>query len=60
MSDEGILGVNLIEAHLTHNTEWFGRMDPKCKMQSRDQEWKSTVAQDMGLKPKWTGQHFDI
>ncbi len=60
MSDEGNLKVNLIEAHLTHDTEWIGTMDPKCKMQCREQEWVSTVAQGKGKKPKWTGQHFDI
>ena len=60
MSEEGILSVNLIEAHLTHDTEWVGTMDPKCKMTCREQEWKSTVAQGMGKNPKWTGQHFDI
>ena len=55
ISNEGILIVNLIEAQLTRDTEWVGKMDPKCKMQCREQEWKSTVAQDMGKKPKWTG-----
>ena len=55
MADEGILRVHLLEAHLTHDTEWVGKMDPKCKMQCREQEWKSTVAEDMGKKPKWTG-----
>ena len=60
MSNEGILRVNLIEAHLTHDTEWVGTMDPTCKMKCREQEWKSKVAQGMGKNPKWTSQHFDI
>ena len=52
--------MNLIEAHLTRDTEWVGKMDPYCKMQSREQEWASTVAQDMGKLPVWTGQKFVI
>ncbi len=56
----GKLRIHVLEGHLTHDTETFGKMDPYVKMTCRDDEWKSTVASDMGKKPKWTGQFFDI
>ncbi len=31
MSDEGILKIHLHEAHLTHGTHGFGKMDPYVK-----------------------------
>jgi hypothetical protein len=34
--DEGTLRVHLIEAHLTHDTEVVGKMDPYIKMHSRE------------------------
>lgn len=34
--DEGTLRVHLIEAHLTHDTEVIGKMDPYIKMHSRE------------------------
>ena len=56
----GKLRVYLLEAHLTHDTETFGKMDPYVKMTCRDEEWKSSVADDAGKKPKWNNQFFDI
>ena len=55
MSGEGILRVHLLEAHLTHDTETFGKMDPYVKFFSREQEWRSATNEDGGKKPKWQG-----
>ena len=60
MSDEGILKIHLHEAHLTHGTHGFGKMDPYIKFQSREQELRSSVAKDGGKNPKWHGQHWEI
>ena len=46
MGSIGKLRVYLLEAHLTHDTEFFGKMDPYVKMTCRDEEWKSSVADD--------------
>ena len=60
MGDEGKLSVWLHEAHLTHDTEVFGKMDPYCKMQCREQEWRSGTDTNGGKKPKWINERFDI
>ena len=43
MSDEGILKLHLLEAHLTHGSHGLGKLDPYVKFQSREQEFKSSV-----------------
>ena len=35
-------------------------MSPYCKLQSREQEWKSAVAKRGGKQPHWENEHFDI
>ena len=56
----GTLKVHLLEAHLTRDTETFGKMDPYCKMVYRDQHWKSSVHSGGGKNPHWEGQHFAV
>ncbi len=56
----GRLRVHLVEATLTHDTEFLGKMDPFVKMKCREQEWKSSVMQDAGKHPVWHSQFFDI
>ena len=60
MSAIGILRVQLVEAKLTHDTETFGKMDPYCKMEMREQNWKSSVSKNGGLHPEWKDQRFEI
>ena len=59
-SINGLLRVHCVEAKLTHDTETFGKMDPYVKFSCREQQYKTTVAKDMGKHPQWNGQHFDI
>ena len=58
--DEGTLRVHLLGAHLTHDTEIFGKMDPYIKMLSREQEWQSSVQKDAGKNPVWQKEYFDV
>ena len=60
MADEGSLRIWLLEAHLDHNTETFGKMDPYIKMTCREAEWKSSTDNDGGKRPKWHNEHFDV
>ena len=60
MGSIGKLRVEVLEAHLTHDTEAVGNMDPYVKMTCREEEWKSSVADGQGKKPKWQNEHFDI
>ncbi len=53
MADEGVLRVHLLEAHLTHDVQHIGKMDPYVKFTSREQEWKSPVVHNGGKNPKW-------
>lgn len=53
MSVTGVLRIHVIEANLTRDTELIGKMDPYVSMKTRDQEWKSTVARNMGKNPNW-------
>ena len=53
MATVGHLRIHLLEAHLDHNTEVFGKMDPYVKMSCRETNWHSGVAKDGGKHPKW-------
>lgn len=53
MADEGVLRIHLMEAHLTHDTQAIGKMDPYVKFSSREQEWKSPICNNGGKNPKW-------
>ena len=59
MADEGHLRIHLLEAHITHKTQTFGKMDPYVKFNSREQEWKSPICKNGGKEPKWEMAHWD-
>ena len=42
-----------IEANLTHNTEWLGKMDPYCAFIVGDQRLNSGVCKKGGKHPHW-------
>jgi hypothetical protein len=42
-----------IQANLTHNTEWVGKMDPYCLYRLGDQEIKGQVCKKGGKEPHW-------
>jgi Ca2+-dependent lipid-binding protein len=56
----GVLTIELIEAHLTHDTAKLGKMDPYVKFKSRDWRAKSAVDKNGGKKPEWKDQKFEI
>ena len=53
MATSGKLKLHIIEANLTRDTEVFSKMDPFCKLQMRDQTYKTKVLNGAGKKPKW-------
>ena len=53
MATTGRLRLTIIEAKLTRDTEMFSKMDPYCKLQTRDQTFKTKVLQGAGKLPKW-------
>lgn len=56
----GLLKVEVVEAHLTHDTDFWTKMDPFVKMQIREQTWNSAVCKSGGKKPHWINQIFPI
>jgi hypothetical protein len=53
MATTGRLRLTIIEAKLTRDTEMFSKMDPYCKVRTRDQNFKTKVLQGAGKLPKW-------
>ena len=39
----GTLKIEVTEAHLKRDTDFFGKMDPFCFMRVREATWKSSV-----------------
>jgi len=56
----GILRIEVVEAHLKRDTDFFGKMDPFCFMRVREATWKSQVCNGGGKNPKWQGQVFAV
>ena len=59
MATSGSLRVEVIEAKLTRDTEFFSKMDPYCVLSTRQQKYKTRTLQGAGKTPKWD-QVFDI
>jgi Ca2+-dependent lipid-binding protein len=59
---QGLLKIHVHEARLTHDTETFGKMDPYCVFEMREQRVRTRVCQDQGKTPNWQGEvvTFDI
>ena len=55
----GTLKIEVIEARLTRDTEFFSKMDPYCEIQSRMQKFRTRTLQGAGKTPKWN-QSFDF
>jgi Ca2+-dependent lipid-binding protein len=49
----GKLSITVIEAKITHDTEWFGKMDPFCKVEYRSQSVKTPTHKSGGKFPVW-------
>ena len=53
MSTSGQLKITIVEADLTRDTEWFGKMDPCCVMKFKGQRHKTATHYEGGKKPRW-------
>mmetsp|Transcript_3654 Transcript_3654/g.4882 ORF Transcript_3654/g.4882 Transcript_3654/m.4882 type:complete len:143 (+) Transcript_3654:24-452(+) len=58
-STSGSLRIEVIEARLTRDTEFFSKMDPYCVIESRMQKFKTRTLQGAGKTPRWN-QAFDF
>ena len=59
MATSGSLRVEIIEAKLTRDTEFFSKMDPYCVLECRMQKFRTRTLQGAGKTPKWQ-QAFDF
>ena len=55
----GSLRIDVIEAKLTRDTEFFSKMDPYATLASRQQQFRTRTLQGAGKTPKWN-QAFDF
>ena len=53
MATTGMLTINVIEAKLTRDTEFFSKMDPYCVLECRMQKFRTRTLQGAGKTPKW-------
>ena len=60
MSTSGNLRLHIVEANLKRDTEAFGKMDPYCIINTRNQRVRTKTANNMGKKPRWEGEFMDI
>jgi Ca2+-dependent lipid-binding protein len=47
----GVLEITLLEANLTKDVEWLGKMDPYCTILFNKSKLKTSVKQDAGKTP---------
>ena len=45
--------IHVVEALLTRDTEWIGKMDPYCKLDTVKQNLRTRTLQGAGKEPKW-------
>jgi Ca2+-dependent lipid-binding protein len=55
----GTLRLEIVEARLTRDTDFFSKMDPYCVIETRMQKVKTNTLNGAGKTPKWN-QTFDI
>lgn len=59
MATSGKLSLEVIDARLTRDTEFIGKMDPYVVFKTRDQVFKTKVHNSGGKTPVWN-QTFEI
>ena len=50
--------IQVVEAHLQHDTDSFFKMDPYVSLKYHDKHWKSAVVKHGGKKPIWKHQRM--
>ena len=43
---------------ILHDTEFFGKMDPYCRITIGNHSKETPVDRDAGKTPKWCGDHY--
>jgi Ca2+-dependent lipid-binding protein len=59
MATSGTLKLEVIEAKLTRDTDFWTKMDPYVVIETRQQKVRTNTLQGAGKTPKWN-QSFDI
>jgi Ca2+-dependent lipid-binding protein len=49
----GSLRITVIEAKITHDTEWFGKMDPFCNIEYKQKTLRTPTVKNGGKTPVW-------
>ena len=52
-AQSGKLRLTIVEAKLTRDTEFFGKMDPFCIVEYRQERYKTAVKDNAGKTPVW-------
>jgi Ca2+-dependent lipid-binding protein len=50
--------IQVVEAHLKHDTEILFKMDPYVKVDYHKNKWKTAVIKNGGNKPVWKHQRM--
>ena len=50
---EGTIQIKVLNAELTHDTDWIGKMDPYVVIKINDQSSQTTVKKGAGKSPQW-------
>ena len=53
MATAGNLALTVVDARFTRDTETFGKMDPYCKISTRQQQFRTATKQAAGKTPVW-------
>lgn len=53
MAQQGTLKITIVEAKLTRDTEFMGKMDPFCVIDYRQARNKTVTKHDAGKTPVW-------
>ena len=57
----GTLRLEVIEAKLTRDTEFFSKMDPYCVVECRHEKFRTNTLNGAGKTPRWNQTFtFDI
>ena len=58
-AQSGRLQLTIVDARLTRDTEFFGKMDPYCVLQVREQKFQTVTKDGAGKAPVWN-QTFEV
>ena len=56
----GIMKIKIVEARLTRDTEFIGKMDPFVVLNYREQQYKTKALQGAGKTPAWKDEEWTV